>query len=160
MTFRSAFDGLDASIRVTYRCAGVSVDLILHEAPPDPQALGLSDKSHLELYTEFAPETPQPVQTARVLNRESDAVLRQAMVEPDFTDHLIDFGAYKMCNGLAFELPGPNAEAKIAEAKRYISSGERPVLVEAIEWRAAKRMIAALPPAKKGANLPLLLRCL
>ena len=153
VTFRSAFDGLDASIRITYRRAGMSSDLILHEAPPDPQALGFSEKSRLELYTEFVPETPQPVQTARVLRGESDPRLRQAMVEPDFTDHFVDFGAYKMPSGFAFELPDPNVESKIPVAKRYADFGGRTVLVEAIEWSAAKRMLAALPPAKGGFDL-------
>src|SRR5437867_9979028 len=153
VTFKSAFDGLDASIRITYRCAGVSADLILHEAPPDPQALGFSDESRLELYTEFAPETPQPVQTARILSGESDPALRQAMVEPDFTDHVLDFGAYKMGSGIAFELPGPKAETKIPVAKQYSNVGGRSVLVEAIEWRAAKRMLAALPAAKARLDL-------
>ncbi len=131
----------------------MTVDLILHEAPPDPQALGLSDKSRLELYTEFVPETPQPVQTARVLSRESDPALRQAMVEPDFTDHLLDFGSYKMGSGVAFELPGPKPETKIPVAKLFANLGGRPVLVEAIEWQAAKRMLAALPRAKGALDL-------
>jgi hypothetical protein len=49
VTYRSAFDGIDASIRITYRRAGMSADLILNELPADPTAFGLSDHARLEI---------------------------------------------------------------------------------------------------------------
>src|SRR5439155_11373382 len=65
VTFKKCFDGLAASIRVTYKRSGISHDLLVHEAPPDPETLGLSEYSRLELYTELTPGTPVPQKTTR-----------------------------------------------------------------------------------------------
>jgi hypothetical protein len=47
VTYRSAFNGIDASVRVTYRRAGMSADLVLNAMPAEPRAFGLSDRARL-----------------------------------------------------------------------------------------------------------------
>jgi hypothetical protein len=152
VTYRSAFDGIDASIRITYRRAGMSADLILNEAPPDPATLGLSDLARLELYTEFDPATPMPQQISRKLWEETDPVVRQQMVEPDFTDSLLDFGEYKMPTGTAFEMKDAADAPRVPVAKRFSVIEGRPVLIEAVEWQAAKSLMAALPRAANAGH--------
>jgi hypothetical protein len=152
VTYHSAFDGIDASIRIAYRRAGMSADLILNEAPPEPATLGLSDWARLEMYTEFDPATPVPQETSRVLREEPDAALRQQMVEPDLTDYSLDFGEYKMPTGAAFELKDAANASRVPVAKRFSIIEGRPVLIEAVEWQAAKPLMAALPRAVKAGN--------
>lgn len=153
ITFGDCFEGLKASIRITYLRAGMSSDLILHEAPADPQLFGLSDRSRLELYTEVHPENPQPAVSTRALRAESDPQLRAQMAEPDLLDTSLDFGAYKMGPGAAFESAGANA-GRISVAKRLITTADgRRVLIESIEYREAQNLFAALPQPKKDAVL-------
>ena len=144
--FDHAFEGIKASIRITYRKAGISQDLLLHEAPPPPEKFGLSARSRLELYTEFRPETPAPRQSVVMLRAESDPQVRQDMVEPDLTDRLLDFGAYKMGTGLAFEGEGKAGTQKLPVMKRYEMIDGRPVLIEAVEYQSAKDLLSMLPP--------------
>lgn len=150
VTYRSAFDGLDASIRVTYRRAGMSADLILNEMPPEPAAFGLSDQSRLELYTEFHPAMPLPRQTTRLLRSEPEPDLRKQMVEPDFTDTILEFGDYSMPTGTAFEMNEAASPSKVPVAKRLSVIDGRPVLIEAVEWQAAKPLMSALIPANRN----------
>jgi hypothetical protein len=83
VTFAHCFDGLDASIQISYVRAGISSWLLLHEAPPDPALFNLSPRSRIELYTELHPDTPRPQVTERVIRREGDPVVRQLSAEPD-----------------------------------------------------------------------------
>lgn len=96
------------------------------------------------------------------------------MVEPDLTDRLIDFGAYKMGTGLAFEGEGQSGAQKLPVMKRYETIDGRPVLIEAVEYQSAKDLLSALPPGPAasrqaraqvrrtplGAQRPLLARAL
>jgi hypothetical protein len=66
---------------------------------------GFSERSRLECYTVFGPETPTPQIQTRVLRREKDPLLRALMVEPDFTDSELAFGGeMAMRAGIAFSL--------------------------------------------------------
>src|SRR5439155_8060408 len=71
ITFKRCFEGLAASVRVTYKKSGISHDLLIHESPPAPETLGLSEYSRLELYTELTPDTPAPEKTTRVIQSEN-----------------------------------------------------------------------------------------
>ncbi len=152
VTYRSAFDGIDASIRVTYRRGGMSADLILNELPPEPSDFGLSDLARLEMYTEFHPDTPVPVETTRLLTSEKDPATRQQMLEPDFTDTILDFGDYKMGTGTAFPLKDAADPSQIPVGKRLSIIDGRPILIEAVEWKAARPLTAGLPRSKSGVN--------
>src|ERR1051326_92866 len=59
--------GLHASIRIQYLKAGMSADLLILTPPPDPESLGFSANSRLELYPEFTPDSPVPEQSPRIL---------------------------------------------------------------------------------------------
>ncbi len=157
ITFSHAFKGLDASVRITYRRAGMSADLILHEAPPDPALVGFSDRARLELYTEFMPDIPMPRLTANILRREQDPIVRQTMVEPDLVDQFLDFGQYKIANGTAFPsgvVLGSGENIPVVKTFQLVQG--QPVLIEAIEWASARTLWAGLPPMKSDIQ-PLLL---
>jgi hypothetical protein len=144
VTFRSAFEGLDASIRITYRRAGMSSDLILHEVPPDPALFGLSPQSHLELYTEFV-ESPAPGISERVLREEKDPDRRKALKQPGFMDQILDYGEYKIGTGAAFEINAEPNASKIPVGKRLEVIEGRTILIEAVEHDEAKKLLAGLP---------------
>lgn len=150
ITYFSAFDGIEASVRVTYHRGGISADLILNETPPTPAELGLSDDARLEMYTEFHPETADPVATRRLLREEKDPAMRLKVVEPDFADDVLDFGGYQMGTGAAFSLDRVEDSSRIPVGKRFTRLDGRPVLIEAVEWKSAKRLLTALPPARSS----------
>ncbi len=149
VTYNNAFGEL-GSIRVTYQRAGMSADLLLNQALPDPELLGLSAYSRVELYTEFHPDTPAPVQTERVLRRETNATLRAQMAEPDFKDSPLDFGQYKMGAGTAFEWTGKPGRTRLPVAKQYRVIDGRQILIESVEWQDARKFLAALPPLNEA----------
>ena len=68
--FADAFDNLHADYEVTYRKDGMSAEVILREAPALPA--GFSDRTRLEIYTEFTPDTPAPKIDVRFLRQETD----------------------------------------------------------------------------------------
>jgi hypothetical protein len=105
---------------------------------------GFSDKSRLELYTEFHPDTPQPQVTRRFLRRESDPLVRAAMVEPDWVDTSLDFGEMKVGLGKAFSLGKPTAGAHLPVGKRWVITEGRPVLIEAVEFKVLEPLLAGL----------------
>jgi hypothetical protein len=153
ITSKKCFDRLDASIRISYRRSGISQDLILHAAPPAPEDLGLSVLSRLEIYTAFTPDSPLPVKTERILRGESDPVLRQQMVDPDFTDEILDWGQYKMASGTAVEWSDGQATGRIPVAKRFSAVGNSGLLIEAVEWREARKLFAGMPQARNAADI-------
>ena len=88
--FADAFDQLRADYEVTYRQGGMSAEVVLHEAPALPA--GFSDRTRLEVYTEFTPDTPAPKIDVRFVRQEQDPAARANAVEPDFTDDWLTFG--------------------------------------------------------------------
>lgn len=150
VTFADGFEGLSASVRVRYHRAGMSHALVLHEAPVAPTALGLSAKSRLELYTDFMAGTPAPTQIGRVISREDDAQA-QGMVEPSFNDAMMDFGAYKMGVGIAFDLNAAGTDGNVPVGKQFALIGERAVLIEAVKYGEAEKLLVGLPRARGDA---------
>ena len=75
---------------MTYRQGGMSAEVVLHEAPVLPA--GFSDRTRLEVYTEFTPDTPAPKIEARFLRQEPDPKAHASATEPDFTDESLTFG--------------------------------------------------------------------
>jgi hypothetical protein len=77
VVYSNCFDGIRASIRYRNSLDGLEQDLILHERPAlTPMELGFSDRTRLELFTEWIGDTPLPEQNGRLLEREKDADLR------------------------------------------------------------------------------------
>lgn len=105
VVYPDSFRELHASVRYIYEVGSFHQDVILHEAPPSPRAFGLSDRSRLEVITEFGPDTPEPERFTRFIRVEQNPAIRRSMVEPDFTDHLLVFGQeIRMLIGRAFAL--------------------------------------------------------
>jgi hypothetical protein len=84
IVYENALDDLAGAFRYTYRRNGMSQDLILLEAPPDPELLGLSAETRLEVYTQWADNLPEPVRAAQPIYIEPDPAVRAAKAEPDF----------------------------------------------------------------------------
>src|SRR5438128_414474 len=78
-------------VRYKYTMAGFEQDLVFLEAPPAPEQYGLdSATTRMELYTEFT-DSPVPVIEDRLIEQETDPLVRKQMVEPDFTDVFLRF---------------------------------------------------------------------
>jgi hypothetical protein len=108
--------------------AGLSQDLLLEERLALPA--GFSERSRLELYTEFDAVTPPPVATVRVLRRETDPVVRALMAEPDLTDTTLQFGDVYIGPGRAYALNRPAEFGRPRVLKSWIEVNRLPVLVD------------------------------
>jgi RHS repeat-associated protein len=166
--YRDAFEGLHADVLYTYRATGLEQDVILREAPPDPEDFGLlAEATQFEVLTEVF-EAPAVTRTVRVLAAAEDAALQQAMAEPDFKDEALDFGAFRMGEGRAFSLDGQTKETGFPVGKTWYQPGDgRTVLVEAAEYLplapellklpapdgVARRHRAAVAPAERRQRL-------
>lgn len=143
IVFRDCFDRIRGSIRYLYTLAGVHQHVVLEQRLQLPE--GFSEKSRLECYTVFAPETPSPQTKTRVLRRESDPLARALMVEPDFTDAEIAFGAeMKMRAGTAFSLGTTAGADRIRVGKQFVEIEGMPVLIEAVEFQQLEPLLARL----------------
>lgn len=85
-----------------YAVNGFDQSVILTEALPPPEALGLpSASTRLEVWTAFdgpAPQEQRPI----ILSAETELWRRQRMVEPDLVDHLLMFEDCWLPLGAAF----------------------------------------------------------
>ncbi len=146
LLFRDCFQAAHfrGSIRVTYRKVGISADLLVHEIS-DPEILGLSAFTRLELYTELTADSPIPSQTTFVIQNESNDELVRTMESPDLlTDSWLDFGAYKMPTGFGFEVNG-NSDRRVRVGKRFmLTPDNRRILIEAVQWQDAKKSFAGI----------------
>ncbi len=161
VVFKSAFGPL-ADLRLVYTKSGIESDLVLLQAPTlpagwDPQT------TRLELWHDWT-GAPAPAQRPRVLYQESDPTLRSQMVDPDLTDHLLDFGDLWFPTGAAYATDGspdtaPNATRQVrvpnlardpglvGVAKTWLDTPLRTVLVEGVRWADIQPKVQALPPA-------------
>jgi hypothetical protein len=155
IVFSNCFDGIRASIRYRNSIDGIESDLILHERPPvTPQDIGFSDRTRLELFTEWIGDTPLPQKETRLLLREKDTEARKQMAEPDFTDATLTFGPLRMARGKAFSAGGTNAPLDAASAPDAVTVGKRfeiidgrKILIEAVEHRSVSSLLGTLPAA-------------
>ena len=155
--FADAFDKLHADYEVTYRQGGMSAEVILREAPTLPA--GFSDRTRLEVYTEFTPDTPMPKIDVRFLRQETDPAARANAAEPDFTDEWLNFGtATTFVPGRAFAVDG-SATDDVAVGKQFTTTPDgRQILIEAVEFAELKPLLkdlkqAALPKAGRAVVL-------
>lgn len=140
--FRDCFDGIRGSIRYRYTRAGLHQYVALEQRLQLPA--GFSDRTRLEFYTEFAPNTPLPRITLQVLRHEKKPALRAQMVEPDFMDSHLDFGQMAMGAGLAFVVGNTADERAIRVGKRFEVVAGRPVLTESVEFKQLEPFLAGL----------------
>ena len=161
IVFKSAFGPL-ADLRLTYTKSAIESDLILLQQPAlpagwDPQT------TRLELWHDWT-GAPTPGQKPRLLYAETDAGLRRQMVDPDLTDHLLDFGDLWFPTGAAYATDGsatgstntarqvrvPNLArdpALVGVAKTWLSTPLTTVLVEGVRWSDVQAKLQGLPAA-------------
>ena len=157
IVFSNCFAGIKASIRLRNTRSGLEHFVILHESPADPASLGLSAGARVEMLTEqLAGETPSA--RTRIIQRETDPAKRAAMLEPDFNDTELLFGAMKMGSGNAFGTgTRTNSETSFARypvGKSYQTIANRRILIEAVEHRRALPALKLLPVTTNTLSWP------
>lgn len=155
IVYPDAFLGdVKAAVRYTYTRDGLEQDIVIQEAlEHTPQEYGLDpDTTHLEVVTEFL-EAPAALAYPRVLREETDQVKRQAMVQPDFVDQELEFGALKIGEGKAIDFQGVVA-GDLPVGKTYENENGRVFLIEAVEFPTIAPALNALPPRQAKAKLP------
>jgi hypothetical protein len=155
IAYPNAFREISATVRYVYRKGEFHQDVLLHESPPNPRDLGLSERSRLQMITVFSADTPNPREVTRRIRQEEDPLVRQAMVEPDFEDDILFFGeATIMSEGKAFSLGlDAETEATLPVGKRLDWINGRPVLFEEVEFSALEPLLRQLPKAAAIAPL-------
>ncbi len=132
--YQNAFDGLDADLLYRYTKAGMEQDVVLHEQPPDPEALGLNPaKTRLQVLTEFI-SSPQP----------SINTTTMPTAAGNLEDDQLSFGVMQMTRGRAFLL-GTNSPS-VAVDKRWLALNGRQFLIEEVPIVSVARAIDSLPP--------------
>jgi hypothetical protein len=153
--FSNCFDTVRASMRYRNSINGLEQYLLLHERPAiNPQDLGFSEKTRLELFTEWVGDSPVPSKDTRLLETEKNTEIRKQMAELDFTDSTRTFGSRRMPQGKAFttsdEPAGPNA---VIVGKRFEMIDGRKVVIEAVPVRRVQGMLDQLPVARERGTL-------
>jgi RHS repeat-associated protein len=155
--YRDAFLGpFRADVRYTYTVAGIAQDILIREALPSPREYDATLNSaevRLEIWTEFL-ASAEPVKSVSILKSQNDRVARQDMVDPDFSDETLEFGAMRIGQGTAFSLE-PESEGSFREpvpvGKNWVrivdGNGFRQVLVEKTDYLDIKAELEALPQA-------------
>ncbi|MBN9693310.1 MAG: hypothetical protein J0M24_23960 [Verrucomicrobia bacterium] len=146
--YEDAFDTLKAALRYTYTKTGFEQDVILGETPPSPKVFGLSEKSRLEVWTEFL-EAPEPEVEERVINEQAVAANRESAMR----DHRLTFGTMRMDEGRAFPKQADDQTLALVSKEWVRTPDQRQFLVEAVVVDDLKPGLEALPPSREGANL-------
>jgi len=135
VVYANAFSNLTADILYTYTKAGLSQDIVLLQAPPAPDAYGLSDETTiLQVYTQFF-NPPQPEMTA---------VTNGNVVD----DQILDFGDMKMGMGQAFMLIGQDVAVPAGiVTKQWVQVNNGTYLIESIPYSAISNQLQQLPQA-------------
>ena len=119
--------------------------------------------TRLELWHDWT-GAPTPAFKSRVLYSETDARLRQKMLEPDLTDQILDFGDLWFPTGAGFATDGkadlaPNEHrpvvvrnlsadpSLIGVGKTWLTTPFMSVLVEGLRWPDIQKQFAGLPLA-------------
>lgn len=153
--YRGALAGhIEADAVYHYRQGSFSQDVVLRQRLPGPEAWGLDPvRTRLEVVTEFV-EAPEPVRHRAVVVPEPDAATRARMVEPDWTDDRLEFGAYWMGPSRAFAL-GTDEPTPLPIAKRWETVEGRTFLFESLRYDAVRPLSDRLPPAAPAPGTPL-----
>ncbi len=161
VVWKSAFGPL-ADLRLTYTKSGIESDLVLLQQPRLPDGWD-PRTTRLELWHDWT-GSPAPGLTPRVLYRETNAVVRSQMLEPDLTDQILDFGDLWFPTGAAYatdvssveatntarEVRVPNLgrdPALVPVAKTWLRTPNVQVLIEGVRWPDVQPKLSSLPPA-------------
>jgi hypothetical protein len=133
--YSDAFSGINADILYTYGPGGqFEQDVVLHQRPPDPRALGLNPQTTcLKMLTEIVASS-QPAVTP----------MTAQTVIGEVTDEDLEFGSIKMIPGRAFIL-GTN-QCGVRVTKQWIQVNGKQFLVESVPIAAVADGLSALPP--------------
>lgn len=145
VVYRGALAGeVQADVVFEYRQGSFSQEVVVRSRLPDPGAFGLDpDHTRVEVVTEFL-EAPEPVKERVIVDAEPDPVVRATLVEPDWTDDRLEFGAYWMGPGRAFAL-GAEEDRGVPVAKRWDAVEGRNLLVEGARYTALRALADSLP---------------
>jgi hypothetical protein len=136
--YPDAFNGLRASIRLTYTRAGLEQDIILHERPSLPAGFN-SLTTRLEVWTEFF-DPPVPEKRTQVV--------RQQIGMPALTDAQLNFGGMRIGQGKAFATDdGPLSSEAVPVFKDWQRIEGRDFLIESVEYSSIEPLLGGLPQA-------------
>jgi hypothetical protein len=133
--YENAFSNITADLLYTYTKAGVSQDVVLRQAPPPPDAYGLSDSNTvLQVYSEFF-NTVEPAATA---------VTNAGVLD----DTVLSFGTMAMGVGNSLFVDGNGAPLSLATVgKQWVHVNNRIFLIESVPWMAISNQVGQLHPA-------------
>jgi hypothetical protein len=133
--YQDAFSNVTADILYTYTKAGLSQDIVLRQAPPPPDAFGLSDSnSVLQVYTQFI-NSPEPTATAVTNGNVAD-------------DQVLSFGAMQMGIGDSLFIDGNGNPLTVSRVqKQWIHTNSSAYLIESLPWTAISNQVGQLHPA-------------
>ena len=147
LLFTNALDHIAADVRYTYTISGFEQDIILREAPPNPEQFGLNPAvTRLEVWTEF-PDAPTPARSVAKVAERSESKA-EAAVELD--DEQIDFGSLRLGTGKAFRAEQADDSLGIV-AKQWVTDGGRNFLVETVALGQVEAVLESLPARQGGA---------
>lgn len=161
VVWKSAFDSVDADVRLTYDKSAIEADLIFNELPPPPSEFGLGTMTRIELWHEFACANASPKKKSRPVRAGSASAYT-------LTDEILDFGDLWFPTGKAYAWRGepqrtveeparismafPAAEHPSLEiGKSWSRVGDRNVLIESLLWSDVSELGNDLPTAKLSA---------
>ena len=147
--YQANFAPLAADAQFTHTLAGLEQDVILRQNPASPASYGLDPQTtRLEVWTEFL-NPPVPQRSSRVIK--PAAIPAGGGLETDLVDEQIDFGSMMMVSGNALAV-GAATNTVAPVVKRWLESGGRTFLIEAVEYPAISNALAALPDAAPAAG--------
>lgn len=139
--YPSAFGGVEADVRYTFRKSGFGQDIILREQLPSPVDFGLDPATtQVEVWTEF-------------LNPPEPAVKdRQDKVSGQVFHDIMDFGGARMGRGAAFSIPKQNQSvSKVGVNKQWQQIEGRTFLIESVDYESLLRRTSDLPQRPQAA---------
>src|SRR5580658_7238876 len=135
VVYSQAFTNLNADILYTYTKAGLSQDVVLHQAPPAPHQFGLSDATTvLQVYTAFI-NPPMPTATC---------VTNGNVVD----DQVLSWGAMSMGVGQTLFVNGQESPLNLNSVqKQWVQYSNSWYLIESIGWGAISNQLSGMPQA-------------
>lgn len=132
LIYTNAFSNLTADVRYTYRKAGLSQDIILHQQPPAPAEYGMNPQTTwLQVITEFF-NSPAPQICATTQNGMSNC-------------SQITFGQMRMGIGHAFLFQNDGGSSMgPAVAKQWTNIDNRTFLIEQVPYNSVSSLLQTL----------------
>jgi len=132
--YPSAFTGVNADVRYTYKRGSFGQDVILKEQLPTPESVGLSsDSTELQVMTEFL-DPPQ------------ESIEEKDNLQGELVDQTISWGAMVIGHGRAFDMGDANdPNSSVSATKQYVTMDGRKILLEKIPVQQLQAASQGLP---------------